>query len=171
MDLGTYIQYDGQPAVRFERIYPHPPDRVWRAVSEPGELAHWFPSSVQIEARPGGTISFSGDPYTEDTLGRVLVFDPPHRLAFTWGPDQLHLALDPVGDGHCRLTLVNVLSDRSAAARNAAGWSVCLLELDKTVAGQPGDGPHSTTAAAWEPIYDAHVAAGLPSGAPIPAPS
>lgn len=171
MDLGSYIQYDGRPAVRFQRTYPHPPERVWRAVSEPSELAHWFPSTVQIEPRPGGTITFSADPYMENTSGRVLVYEPPRQLAFTWESDELHFTLEPVGEGHCRLTLINVLSDRSAAARNAAGWSVCLAELDKTIAGQPGDGPHSPTAVPWQPLYQAHIAAGLPSGAPIPTPT
>ena len=27
---GTYETYDGKPAVRFERVYPHPVERVWR---------------------------------------------------------------------------------------------------------------------------------------------
>lgn len=171
MDLGTYIQYDGRPAVRFERTFPHPPERVWRAISEPSELAQWFPSAVRMETRPGGTITFSADPHMEDTSGRVLVYDPPHRLAFTWESDELHLTLEPAGEGHCRLTLINVLSDRSTAARNAAGWSVCLAELDKIIAGQPGDGPHSPTATPWQPLYQAYIAAGLPHGAPIPTPT
>lgn len=43
MDLGTYIEHNGRPAVRFERTYAHSVDRVWAAVSDPEELAHWFP--------------------------------------------------------------------------------------------------------------------------------
>ncbi len=29
-DDGTYLEVDGRPAVRFERIYHQPIDRVWR---------------------------------------------------------------------------------------------------------------------------------------------
>jgi uncharacterized protein YndB with AHSA1/START domain len=169
-DLGSYVEHDGRPAVRFERIYPHPVERVWRAVTEPAELVRWFPSAVELEPRAGGTVTFSGDPHAEGSTGTVLVYEPPSRLAFTWGPDELHLALEPAGDG-CRLTLVNVLSDRSAAARNGSGWFVCLAELRKVLDGVPSRGPHSEDTEPWEPTYRAHVEAGLPSGAPIPDPA
>lgn len=167
-DLGTYVEYNGQPAVRFERTYAHPVERVWSAVSDPAELARWFPSSVRFEPRVGGTVTFSDDPYAEDATGVVLALDPPRRFSFTWMTDELHLTLDPVGEGHCRLVLVNVLADQSAAARNASGWHVCLNELDKLVEGRPSAGPHSDDAEPWQPIYQAHVRAGLPSGAEIP---
>ena len=167
-DLGTYIELDGRPAVRFERTYPHPVDRVWAAVTEPDQLVRWFPSAVELEPREGGTVRFSGDPYSEGSTGVVLAWDPPHRLAFTWGPDELHLTLADAGDGRCRFVLINVLSDRSAAARNGSGWHVCLAELVKVLDGVPSRGPHSEDTEPWEPVYRAHVEAGLPSGAPVP---
>jgi uncharacterized protein YndB with AHSA1/START domain len=167
-DLGTYVELDGRPAVRFERSYPHPVARVWAAVTEPEQLVRWFPSAVELEQREGGTVRFSGDPYSEGSTGVVLTWDPPHRLAFTWGPDELHLTLADDGDGRTRLVLVNVLDDRAAAARNAGGWHVCLAELDKLFEGVPSRGPHSEDTEPWEPVYRAHVAAGLPSGAPVP---
>ena len=158
MDLGTYFEYKGRPAVRFERAYPHPIDRVWAAVSTPEGLAGWFPSKVDIEPRAGGTITFSGDPNVDDATGVVLAFDPLRQLTFTWGNDELHFELAPVGGGMCRLVLINALGDLSSAARNAAGWSVCLAELDNTLA-------ESVT---WQDYYDAYVATGMPSGAPVP---
>ena len=167
-DLGTYLELDGRPAVRFERSYPHPVERVWAAVTEPDQLARWFPSAVELEPRQGGTVRFSGDPYSEGSTGVVLTWDPPHRLAFTWGPDELHLTVADGGGGRTRLVLVNVLSDRSTAARNAGGWHVCLAELVKVLDGVPSRGPHSEDCEPWEPVYRAHVEAGLPSGAPVP---
>ncbi len=167
-DLGTYIRHEGRPAVRFVRTYAHPIERVWTAVSDPAELEHWFPSSVTLEPRTGGAITFSGDPYATDVSGVVLAYDPPRRLAFTWYEDEVHLLLEPVDDGSCRLTLINVLDDEKAAARNASGWAVCLAELRKAVDGTPGAGPHSDETEPWEPIYDAHIRAGLPYGAEIP---
>jgi uncharacterized protein YndB with AHSA1/START domain len=168
MDLGTYIEHDGRPAVRFVREYAHPVDRVWTAISDPGELAHWFPSQARIQPRAGGTVVFSGDPHQGDTSGVVLAWEPPHRLAFSWGDDELHFLLERVDGGACRLTLVNVLGDRSAAARNAGGWFVCLAELTKRLDGVPSRGPHSEDTEPWEPVYRAHVEAGLPAGAPVP---
>jgi uncharacterized protein YndB with AHSA1/START domain len=169
MDRGTYIEHQGRPAVRFQRTYEHPIERVWEAVSNPAELAQWFPSAVTIEPRAGGQISFSGDPNAGPSSGTILVFDPPRRLAFTWFGDELHFELEPVGSQGCTFTLINVLAERDSAARNAAGWTVCLGELDKVLEGLPVGGPHSPTAAAWQPIYDDYVASGMPSGAAIPA--
>jgi uncharacterized protein YndB with AHSA1/START domain len=166
-DLGTYIDHEGRPAVRFVRTYPHPIERVWTAVSDPAELRHWFPSAVAYEPRVGGSVSFSGDPYTEGSSGVVLVYEPPRRFSFQWMADELHLTLDPVEEG-CRLTLVNVLADRAAAARNGAGWYVCLGELGKHLDDVPSAGPHSAETAPWEPAYQAHLEAGLPSGAEVP---
>jgi uncharacterized protein YndB with AHSA1/START domain len=34
MDLGSYLEYDGRPAVRFQRTYTHTIDRVWAAVTD-----------------------------------------------------------------------------------------------------------------------------------------
>jgi hypothetical protein len=138
MDRGSYIQFDDRPAVRFERVYPHPIDQVWSAVTAPGELAHWFPSSVSYEPHVGATITFAGDPN-----------------------------LDPT-DGGTRLVLINVLAERNTAARNASGWHVCLAELEKQLGGIASAGPHSEHALSFRPLYDDYVAAGLPSGAWTP---
>jgi len=168
MELGTYIDYKGKPAVRFERTYPHSIDRVWVAVTESDDLARWFPSGVIHEARVGGAIAFQGDPYSDPATGTILEFDPPTTFGFTWGPDEIHFTLEQLG-ARCRLVLVNVLAEANAAARNASGWTVCLAVLDKLLAGVPSDGPHSEDAdAGFEGIMAAFVAAGMPSGAEIP---
>lgn len=167
-DPGTYIEHEGRPAVRFVRRYAHPAERVWAAVSESDELAHWFPSTVALEPSAGGRITFSGDPNMPPTSGTVLVYDPPRRLAFTWGGDELHLTVEPDGAQACTLTLVNVLEARDTAARNAAGLAVCLAELDKHLRDGSADGPHSAVAEPWHEHYAAYVAAGLPAGAPVP---
>jgi uncharacterized protein YndB with AHSA1/START domain len=48
-DLGTYFEHDGRPAVRFVRTYPHDVERVWRAITDPDELARWFPARATME--------------------------------------------------------------------------------------------------------------------------
>lgn len=168
MDRGTFTEHEGRPSVRFQHTYDHSVDRVWAAVVDPSELARWFPSKVELDPRVGGRITFSEDPHLEPTVGRVLVFDPPRHLAFTWGGEELHFELQPVEPGRCRFTLTDVLEARDAAARNAAGWSVCLGELTKLLADGHADGPHSVTAEPWQALYDEYVTSGMPSGAYIP---
>ncbi|HEX9624514.1 MAG TPA: SRPBCC family protein [Streptosporangiaceae bacterium] len=168
MDRGTYVEVDGRPAVRFQRSYNHPVQRLWTAITDPDELPHWFPSKVAMKPEVGGAIEFTDDPNAEPRRGTILVYEPPTKLAYTWGENELRFELEPAGEHGCRLTLIDVLPARDVAARNAAGWTVCLAELDKHVAGQVAEGPHSDTAGPWREHYDSYVAAGMPSGAEIP---
>ncbi|MEJ3658730.1 SRPBCC family protein [Actinomycetes bacterium KLBMP 9759] len=168
MEHATFVRHDDRPAVRFRRTFRHPVERVWAALVEPEDLRHWFPSRVTMERVVGGRIEFSDDPNIPDAAsGTVLAFDPPRRLAYTWRNDELIFELAPSETG-CVLTFVHVLGAENAAALTAAGWQVCLAELDKHVEGVPTDGPHSASAQPWQPVYDAYVASGMPSGAPIP---
>ncbi|MFF4272590.1 SRPBCC family protein [Streptomyces sp. NPDC001536] len=161
---GTYLTLDdGRPAVRFSRTYDHPVDRVWHFVTDAGELAHWFPSRAEIDLRPGGEIRFSGDPNMTDSKGRVLSVDAPRHLSFEWGGDELHFDLEALDDKRSRFTLTNVLSEVNTAARNGAGWEVCLAALETYADEAP-----SGSRALWKEFYDAYVAAGVPSGAPVP---
>jgi uncharacterized protein YndB with AHSA1/START domain len=154
---GTYEEIDGRPAVRFERRYPHPVERVWRAVTEPGELVHWFPTTVEVDLREGGEMAFTfpgGE--MEPMEGSVTVLDPPHRFAFLWGEEELRIELEPDGDG-CRLEFTHLISSRDAAARNAAGWHLCLDRLGSLL-----------SSSGWSELYEEYQRRGVPAGAPIP---
>ena len=152
---GTYETIDGMPSVRFERVYPHAVDRVWRMITVPEEMAAWFPSTVELDLREGGEMEFTfPDREVEPMTGRVLELDPPRVFAFLWGTDVLRLELAPDGDG-TRLTLTQQLGSADEAARNASGWHVCLDKLG----GEESD---------WEPLYEEYVRRGVPAGAEIP---
>jgi uncharacterized protein YndB with AHSA1/START domain len=162
LDKGTYLEVDGRPAVRFVRRYPYDVQRVWKAITDPDELRHWFPSpEVSYEPHAGGGIELSGDPNTEKMPGKVLAFDPPHRFAFDWGEDELHFTLAAAGEG-CQLELLNILAGSGQAARNAAGWEVCLDQLRKTIEGSPGAGPREPGALEWTPLLEHYLASGFP---------
>ncbi|MFF7313998.1 SRPBCC domain-containing protein [Streptomyces sp. NPDC008137] len=166
---GTYLTLDdGRPAVRFSRTYDHPVDRVWRFVTDPDELERWFPSRAEIELRPGGTVRFGGDPHMADSTGRVIAVDPPRHLSFDWGGDELRFDLEETDDRRTRFTLTNVLQAEDTAARNGAGWEVCLTALDARARGERTAGPHAGADAPWQELYAAYRAAGVPSGAPVP---
>lgn len=166
---GTYVTLDdGRPAVRFSRTYDHPVERVWRFVTDADELAHWFPSRAEIDLRPGGTVTFSGDPNLENSTGRVIAVEAPRHLSFEWDGDELHFDLQALDDRRTRFTLTNVLGAENTAARNSAGWEVCLAALDAHARGERFEGAHAGASAPWKWFYDAYVAAGVPSGAPVP---
>ncbi|MBV8934055.1 MAG: SRPBCC domain-containing protein, partial [Kutzneria sp.] len=50
---------EGTPVLRFERRIAHPPAKVWRAVTDPAEMAHWFPAAVETELRTGAAMRFT----------------------------------------------------------------------------------------------------------------
>ena len=173
---GTYATIDGRPALTFERTYPHPIDRVWRAVTEPSDLAHWFPAEVTVDLRPGGAISFTFPfdiPDMEldesDLRGEVLVVEPPHRFEFTWGDEELRIHLEPHDDGAAtRLRFTNLLTQTDLAARTAAGWHVCLGQLgERLEGGSPGlPGPEETEEN--RRLFAEYAERGVPSGTPLP---
>jgi uncharacterized protein YndB with AHSA1/START domain len=165
---GTYETIDGRPAVRFERRYPHPVERVWRAVTDPAELEHWFPTSVELELRPDGPMTFTFREHEMPPMqGRVTELEPPRRFCFLWGDEELRLELDPEPDG-CRLRFTHLISAREQAARDAAGWHVCLDRLAQRLAGGAGDAPGPEATGEWEEHYEAYQRRGVPAGAPVP---
>jgi uncharacterized protein YndB with AHSA1/START domain len=169
-DEGTYLEIDDRPAVRFERIYRHPVDRVWQAITDPAEMRNWFPSpDVHIETE-AATITLGGDPYSpEAKTTRILTWDPPHRFAFEWETDELHFTLSEHDDG-CRLELVNLLSTPGAGARNSAGWEICLGHLDRVVDGTWRSSPTDGGMEEFLPVLEKYKRLGVPDDGWLPDP-
>jgi len=170
---GTYETIEERPALRFERRIAHPVQAVWEAITQPSELAHWFPCEVEVDPRLGGRMSFHFPELTlpemaTTLLGEVTEFDPPRRFAFTWGEDHLHFALEPTDAGAgCVLRFTVELDMREKAARDAAGWHVCLDALGRRLDG--GSDPAATGASeGWRARYEEYQRRGMPVGAPIP---
>jgi uncharacterized protein YndB with AHSA1/START domain len=170
---GSYEMVNQRPIVRFERIFPHPVQAAWRALTESSELAQWFPTSVEFEALQAGAgidFRFANGAYPA-MRGRVLEVDAPHRLVFMWGNDELSFELEPRdGGAACRLLFCVVLDTHEKAARDAAGWDVCLGELERLIAGQPTTPPGQLPTEAWIELYEEYERHGLPASAPLPTP-
>jgi uncharacterized protein YndB with AHSA1/START domain len=126
---------EGGVALRFERQLAHPPERVWRALTERAQLDAWHPTPFELEPERGGVVSFAPPPQVPSMPdGEVLEFDPPRTLAYTWFEDSLRWELHPRADG-CLLVLTHRFCDRFKAARDGAGWHVCLRWLGRHLEG------------------------------------
>ncbi|WP_433606261.1 SRPBCC family protein [Dactylosporangium sp. CA-139114] len=134
-----FVETGPRPAVQVMRVYDHPIERVWRAVTTPEHLEHWFPTAAHFDLRPGGRIRF-GDLGDGGSEGEVLAVEPPHRLDFLWGGQRFEFRLVPEGSG-TRFTLVHHFDDRAGAASFASGWETCLRALSAVLSDEPPPPP------------------------------
>lgn len=123
------------PTLRFERVYGHPIDKVWAAISEPEHLALWFPQQILGARRPGAALRFvtSVDP-DDGFVGEIIAYDPPRLMEMWWGPSRLRIELHDHGD-RTRLLLTEILDDLGGGARNGAGWHEYLDRLSAVIGG------------------------------------
>jgi uncharacterized protein YndB with AHSA1/START domain len=136
MSADQFLMLDGRPTVRVEREYPHPIEKVWRAVTTPEHLGQWFPSPVELDLRPGGEMRFPAFEGAPGATGSIEVVEAPRRLSFTWGADRLTFELAPNGDS-TTFVLTHTFDDRFGAPSFATGWELCLAGLRRMLAGEP----------------------------------
>jgi uncharacterized protein YndB with AHSA1/START domain len=169
MTDGTLEQVGDRWRLRFRRPLAHPPERVWQAITSSEDLAAWFPQEVSGDWQAGSRVTFS-DPNRPagSFTGEVLRCEPPRVLEFTWGPDVLRFEIEPSATG-CTLTLVDTFVEQGKAARDAAGWHVCL---DALVAALDDVGLDGSSQDRWPAVHPGYVAAFGPAGSSIgPPPS
>ena len=73
--------------LKFERDYPHSPDKVWRALSEPKLLARWLMPVEEFVAERGCEFRFVTKPapgFDGVVHCKILEVKPPSLLRFTW---------------------------------------------------------------------------------------
>jgi uncharacterized protein YndB with AHSA1/START domain len=154
-DLGTLDRGDGEVTLRYIRRLPHPPGKVWQALTEAGHLAAWFPTTVEGELMAGAPLQFSfREVAIEPMNGTMLVVDPPAVLEFTWGDERLRFELTADGEG-TRLSFTASFAELGKAARDGAGWHVCLDLLGCALASQP---PPWTSDERWRQVIGAYQA-------------
>jgi uncharacterized protein YndB with AHSA1/START domain len=147
MHDATLSTAGGRPVLRFERRLPHPPEVVWRALIDPVELRTWFPGDIVAdEWTEGSALTFRQEGHP-DTAGVVLEVEEPRRLSYSWWGNVLRFELTALAGGGTLLVLTDEL-DGDSAARNAAGWEVCLGRL-------LGGGDPDLE---WQPRFEHYVA-------------
>ena len=62
--------------VEYVRVFPHPIERVWRALTDADELGAWC-MPAKIDLRVGGAYAFQGEDW-----GTILALEPPRLIKF-----------------------------------------------------------------------------------------
>ena len=91
--------------LRIEKVYPHPPARVWSAITSRDALAQWLMEN-DFKLEIGHRFQFRTDPapgFDGIVNCEVLSFEEPRHLSFTWkgGPVDtvVKWTLEPVAVG------------------------------------------------------------------------
>jgi uncharacterized protein YndB with AHSA1/START domain len=155
---------DGRWRLRFTRTLAHPPDKVWRAITEPEHLAHWFPTTIEGDRAAGAPLRFSfpggeAPPFE----GEMIVYEPPSAMELRWGPDVVRLELRATATG-TELTLLDTLEERGKAARDGTGWHVCLDSLAEHLRAEPAA---REAMSAWRDLHPHYVERFGPEAATI----
>ena len=122
----------------FIRDLPHPPEKVWKALTDPSRLAQWSPFTADRDLGETGdtTLTMIDSESPVDMRAVVEIAEAPRTLQYTWGGDVLRWELAPTGDG-TRLTLRHTVEDQDWVPKVAAGWHLCLLVAQHLLDGAP----------------------------------
>ena len=168
---GTLEQTGDGPRLRFTRRLGHPREKVWRALTEPEHLAAWFPDTIVVERwEPGAPLRFEHERGAFEPFdGEVLAVEPPAVLELRWGTDRLRFELEPADGGAATtLTLLDTLDAVGTAARDGAGWHVCLDTLELHLDGRTTPWSSSDR---WREVHPSYVAALPPEASTIGPPA
>jgi uncharacterized protein YndB with AHSA1/START domain len=141
--------HTGRLNLYLRRVLRVPPAAVFRALSEPRELARWWGPdgftipSVESDLRPGGRYRIAMQPPEGELFylaGKFLEVDPPQRLSYTFrweDPDPedqetvVKLSLRDVGGTSTELVMTqgDFATERRRALHDE-GWTQALDKLD-----------------------------------------
>ncbi len=160
--MNLYGTATAADTVRIERLLPATIERVWEYLTDPGKRRLWLASGpMQLSANGDVELIFRTSELTRDddpapakyareagevrTVGRIVEFEPPRLLAFTWGgtgddASQVRFELSARGERtHLRVTHCR-LSTREAMLSVAGGWHTHLDILVARLDGREPDG-------------------------------
>ena len=130
-----------------ERVFPHPPEKLWRALTESPLLAKWMMSN-DFEPVIGRQFQFRADPM-QNWNGivdcEVLIVEPYRQLAYNWGVGPIQagglqwvvtLTLTPSGEGtQLRMEQSGFTPEQQGAYQGANyGWQKFLGNLERVIA-------------------------------------
>ena len=153
-DYGTVTEAG---AVRFERLLPGSPERVWDYLTDPELRGKWFAAGA-IDLRPGGSLTLlfrNADLSPDDgevpekfrkyegfeSNGQVVRAERPRRLVFDWIEEpgrstEVSFELEPRGEQTLLILTHRRLSNRDAAVDVSGGWHLHLDVLEDVLAGR-----------------------------------
>ncbi|HSZ73174.1 MAG TPA: SRPBCC domain-containing protein [Rhizomicrobium sp.] len=124
-------------SVVIEREMPHPPEKIWRALTQPHLIEEWL---MKNDFKPVVDQRFTlrGDWGSVDC--RVVTVEPNKMLSYTWGAMGLESivtwTLTPTGTGtHLRMEQSGFRPDQQQAYHGAKfGWQKFFASMEQVLA-------------------------------------
>jgi len=141
----------GELTLHLERVLPAPRSLVFRAHTDPGELAKWWgpkgftAPSVQLDLCVGGSYRIAMQPPGGDLFclsGQFREVDPPSRLAYTFrweepDPDDretvVTISLRDLGESTELIVDQGVFATEGRRALHEQGWTEALDRLQELI--------------------------------------
>jgi hypothetical protein len=98
--------------------------------------------------------------------GEVLAVAPPGLFEFRWGTDVIRIEVAPAPCGST-LTFTGTFAELGRAARDGAGWHLCLEHLEHALDGTRPPGPPGER---WSAIHVGYVERFPPEAAALGVP-
>jgi uncharacterized protein YndB with AHSA1/START domain len=123
-------------------------ERVWRALTDPREIAKWFSDRAEFDPTPGSLGWLEWDNHGRYPL-RVELVEPPHRICWSWshnpgseydqeGSTLVEWTLTEREQGGTLLELrESGFSTEAKYQENQRGWTAELGELVELLEGAP----------------------------------
>ena len=168
MTDGTLERHGDRQLIRFERLLDHPVERVWRALTEPDEIAAWL-ALAELDLTEGGRVVLTWqntdtEGNTAVARGTVSALDPPRLLEFdTDIHGRLRWELEPAGES-TRLTFTaDARLPDDYELEVLAGWHIHLDHLEDVLDGGTIDWPNWSRdhMPEWERIRAGYEASGV----------
>jgi uncharacterized protein YndB with AHSA1/START domain len=138
----------GTRSIVVERVMPHPPEKIWRALTQSGLIEEWLMKN-DFEPKVGSRFTFRAKPvpgWKGITNCEVVTVEAPRCLAYRWGDGTesgsglktlVTWTLSAKGGG----TLVRMEQsgfrpqDEGGYKGMGAGWPRILEQLEKVAGG------------------------------------
>jgi uncharacterized protein YndB with AHSA1/START domain len=131
-------------SVVVEREIPHPPEKIWRALTQPHLIEEWL---MKNDFKPiaGHRFNLRKDPQPDVTIVvdcQVTAIEPNKTLSYTWAAMGLESVvtwtLTPTGTGtHLRMEQSGFRPDQQRAYQGAKyGWQQYFASLEQVLARQ-----------------------------------
>ena len=87
MTFADVTAEDQAESIALDFDLPHAPEKVWRALTEPGLLTQWLLPVLDLKLEPGAEFTFQAEPqpnWDGKVNCRFLEIEPQRKLRWTW---------------------------------------------------------------------------------------